>query len=116
MAVLKQAKAGTPVPQLCRGYGMSSASFYKWRGESGGMGTSMIIRFQAFEAENHRLKKMYAEERLKVEIAREAIEKRGKGTQFRSGYNIGITWPFHNYLTYRVDGWEGQPAREVVWF
>ncbi|RBP42102.1 transposase [Eoetvoesiella caeni] len=31
MAILKQAEAGTPVPELCREHGMSSASFYKWR-------------------------------------------------------------------------------------
>lgn len=76
----------------------------------------MMVRLKAFEAENRRLKKMYAEKRLKAEIAREAIEKSGKGTQFRFGYNIGITWPFHNYLTSRVDGRDEQPPREVVWF
>ena len=31
MAILRQADAGTPVPELCREHGMSSASFYKWR-------------------------------------------------------------------------------------
>ncbi|TCS64006.1 transposase [Varunaivibrio sulfuroxidans] len=31
IAILKQAEAGTPVPDLCREHGMSSASFYKWR-------------------------------------------------------------------------------------
>ena len=31
MAVLKQAEGGTPVSDLCREHGMSSASFYKWR-------------------------------------------------------------------------------------
>lgn len=31
MSILKQAEAGTPVPELCREHGMSSASFYKWR-------------------------------------------------------------------------------------
>ncbi|VVD89528.1 transposase [Pandoraea terrae] len=31
IAILKQAEAGTPVPELCREHGMSSASFYKWR-------------------------------------------------------------------------------------
>lgn len=30
MAILKQAEAGSPVPELCREHGMSSASFYKW--------------------------------------------------------------------------------------
>ena len=29
MAILKQADAGTPVPELCCEHGMSSASFYK---------------------------------------------------------------------------------------
>ncbi|HEX7342592.1 MAG TPA: transposase, partial [Rhodanobacteraceae bacterium] len=28
---LKQAEAGTPVPEVCREYGISSATFYKWR-------------------------------------------------------------------------------------
>ena len=29
IAVLKQAEAGTPVPELCREYRISSATFYK---------------------------------------------------------------------------------------
>ena len=31
LAVLKQAEAGTPIPQLCREHGISSATFYKWQ-------------------------------------------------------------------------------------
>ncbi|WP_437884570.1 transposase [Pseudomonas sp. LRF_L74] len=31
IAILKQAEAGSPVPELCREYGISSATFYKWR-------------------------------------------------------------------------------------
>ncbi len=76
MAILKQAESGVPVPQLCREHGMSSASFYKWRAKYGGMDTSMIARMKELEAENSRLKKMYAEERLKGEILKEAIEKK----------------------------------------
>ena len=37
IAILNQAVAGTPVPDLCREHGMSSASFYKWRTKYGGM-------------------------------------------------------------------------------
>lgn len=76
MAVLKQAESGVPVLQLCREHGMSSASFYKWRAKYGGMDTSMIARMKELETENARLKKMYAEERLKAEILKEAIEKK----------------------------------------
>ena len=61
LGVLKQAEAGTPVPELCRTHGISSATFYKWRSKYGGMDASMISRMKALEEENRRLKKMYAE-------------------------------------------------------
>jgi Transposase. len=76
MSILKQAEAGTPVPELCREHGMSSASFYKWRARYGGMDTSMMSRLKELEDENRRLKKMYAEERLKAEIVQEALSKK----------------------------------------
>ncbi len=76
MAILKQAEAGTPVPELCREHGMSAASFYKWRAKYGGMDTSMMSRLKELEDENRRLKKMYAEERLKAEIVQEALSKK----------------------------------------
>jgi putative transposase len=69
-AILKQAEAGTPVPTLCREHGMSNAAFYKWRAKFGGMDASMMKRMKELEDENRRLKKMYADERLKAEMAR----------------------------------------------
>ena len=74
MAILEQADAGTPAPELCREHGMSSAMFYKWRAKLGGMDASMMKRLKELEEENRRLKKMYAEERLKAEIRQEALE------------------------------------------
>lgn len=74
--ILKQAEAGTPVPELCREHGMNSASFYKWRSKYGGMDASMITRMKELEDENRRLKKMYAEEKLKAEIISEAMQKK----------------------------------------
>ena len=76
MAILKQSENGVSVPELCREHGMSSASFYKWRSKYGGMDASMISRLKELEYENRRLKKMYAEERLKSELRKEALEKK----------------------------------------
>ena len=73
--ILKQAEAGVSVPELCWEHGMSSASFYKWRAKYGGMDASLMRRLKDLEEENRRLKKMYAEERLKHEIVQEALEK-----------------------------------------
>jgi len=74
LRILKQAESGLPVPELCREHGMSSALFYRWRSKYGGMDASMLKRMKELEAENRRLKKMYAEERLKAEIRQEALE------------------------------------------
>jgi putative transposase len=76
LAILKQAEAGTPVPELCREHGMSSAAFYKWRAKYGGMDASLMARLKELEDENRRLKKMVAEERLKAEIIQEAMAKK----------------------------------------
>lgn len=76
LAILKQAEAGTAVPDLCREHGISSATFYKWRAKFGGMDASLIARLKELEEENRRLKKMYAEERLKAEIVQEALAKK----------------------------------------
>jgi putative transposase len=76
MQILSQAISGVPVSELCREHGMSSATFYKWRAKYGGMDTSMITRLKELEAENSRLKKMYADERLKAMIVQEALKKK----------------------------------------
>jgi putative transposase len=76
MEALKRVEAGLSVPDICRELGISSATFYKWRAKFGGMDVSMIARLKELEAENSRLKKMYAEERLKAEILNEALTKK----------------------------------------
>lgn len=76
MEILKESESGIPVPSLCREHGMSRATFYKWRAKYGGMDTSMIARMKELEAENQRLKKMYAEAQLKAEIIQEALRKK----------------------------------------
>lgn len=74
LAIIKQNESGISVSDLCREHGMSSATFYKWRAKFGGMDASLMKRMKELEAENRRLKKMYAEERLKAEIRQEVIE------------------------------------------
>ena len=76
IGILKQAEAGTPVPELCREHGMSSASFYKWRAKYGGMDVSLMGRMKELEAENARLKKMYADVQLQNDVIKEAMAKK----------------------------------------
>ena len=76
MDALKRAEAGIAVPDLCRELGVSTATFYKWRSRFGGMDTSMMSRLKELEEENRRLRRMYVEEKLKAEIASEALAKK----------------------------------------
>lgn len=76
IGVFKQAEAGTPVPQLCRTHGISTATFYKWRSKFGGMDVPMMSRVKELEEENRRLKKMYAEVQMRAEIMKEALAKK----------------------------------------
>jgi putative transposase len=76
ISILNLAEAGTPVADLCREHNISNATFYKWRAKFGGMDASLMARMKELEEENRRLKKMYAEERLKSEIIQEAMAKK----------------------------------------
>ncbi|OCG61051.1 transposase [Gilliamella sp. Nev3-1] len=75
VAILKEAEAGIPVKELCRKYGMGNSTFYKWREKYGGMETSDIKRLKELEAENCKLKQMFAELSLKSQLQEEIINK-----------------------------------------
>ena len=55
LAIIKHSESGTPVPELCREHGMSSASVYKWRAKFGVMDASLMKRMKGLEDENRRL-------------------------------------------------------------
>lgn len=76
MSILKQASSGIPVAEVLREHGIASATFYKWRSRYGGMDLPMMTRLKELEQENSRLKKMYADERLKADILKEVLEKK----------------------------------------
>ena len=77
MAILKQAESGTAVPELCREHGMSKRPpFTNGEPNTAVWTVSLMARLKELEDENRRLKKMYAEERLKFELRKEALEKK----------------------------------------
>ena len=76
MAVLKQAETGTPVPDLCREHGVSTATFYKWRAKFGGMDVPLMAKMKELEDENRRLKKMYVDAQMRALIVEEALAKK----------------------------------------
>ena len=74
--ILKEAEAGVPVADLCRKYGFSSSTFYKWKAKYGGMDAPALRRLKELEEENHRLKAMYAELSLEHRVLKYIVEKK----------------------------------------
>lgn len=56
-------------------YGISSATYYKWRSKYGGMEASDIKKLKELEEENRKLKQMYAELSLENNALKGSIEK-----------------------------------------
>lgn len=75
--ILKEADAGLKVEQICRTYGISSATYYNWKSKYGGMEASDVKRLKELEDENSRLKKMYANLSLEHEAVKDLIAKKG---------------------------------------
>ena len=77
---LKEAEAGRTVREVCREHGFSEATFYKWKTKYAGMEASDIRRMRELEAENRRLKHMYADLSLENRALRMSLKKNSKAS------------------------------------
>jgi putative transposase len=73
--VLKEGEAGASVSDLCRRYGMSDASYYKWKAKYAGLSVSELKRLKALEEENRRLKQIVADQALDNRALKELLSK-----------------------------------------
>ena len=76
IAILKEAKNGVPVSELCRTHAMSSAAFHQWRSKYGGMDASLRSEMKQLQTENARLKRIYADIAMQNELVKEALAKK----------------------------------------
>jgi len=73
---LKQVEAGVPLKELCRKYGVSEQTFYRWRTKYGGMSTSELQRLKQLEQENRQLKRLVADLSLDKQVLQEVLGKK----------------------------------------
>ena len=89
VSILKQAEAGMPVKEVCRQHQISSACYYKWKSKFGGLSVSELRRNRELEAENSKLKRMYAEMAMENHALKDLIEKKALGPlQRRAAVNF----------------------------
>ena len=76
ISVLPRNERGEKVKDLCRELGISQPTFYNWKSKYGGLSLSELKRIKELEAENSRLKKMYADLSLVHDALKDAVEKK----------------------------------------
>lgn len=64
IGMLREHDAGVSTKEICRKYGISDATFYKYKAKFGGMNVSDAQRLKTLEMENTRLKRLLAEQML----------------------------------------------------
>src|SRR6478735_7693751 len=74
--ILKEVETGSPVADVCRRYGVSEQTVYRWRSKYGGLDTSELVRLRELEAENSRLKKIVAQQVLDIDALKDLLTKK----------------------------------------
>ncbi len=75
--ILKEGESGAmSVPELCRKHNVGQSTYYKWKSKYGGMQASDLSRMRELEAENAKLKKMFADVSLQNITLKDIVEKK----------------------------------------
>jgi putative transposase len=73
--MLRQAQAADQtVSQVCKEYGVSEQTWYRWKSKYGQMDVAEVRRLRELEKENARLKRIVAERDLEIDAMKEVLK------------------------------------------
>ena len=76
-SILEQSAAGVKRGDICREYGISEATFYRWKAKADRMPTATLLqKVKTLEDENSWLKKIVAELTLSNALLRDELSKK----------------------------------------
>jgi len=76
VAILAEGESGLAVGDVCRKHGISNATYYQWKSKYAGVSTNELKRIKDLEAENGKLKRMYAELALENTAIRDVLSRK----------------------------------------
>ena len=88
VAILKEGEAGLPVAEVCRKHGISAPTYYAWKSKYAGATVSDLTRMRELEAENARLKRMYADLALENAAIKDVLAKNSDAVREAAGPSI----------------------------
>jgi len=71
---------GLPVKEVCRKIEIGEQTYYRWRQKYGGMSPQLIAELKTLQKENQRMRKIIADQRIDLEILKEAIAYNSKNS------------------------------------
>jgi putative transposase len=74
--ILRQAEGGKNVEAVCREHNITATSYYRWKKKYGGMELQDARRYRELERENGELKKIVADQMLKIRVLEEVNAKK----------------------------------------
>jgi putative transposase len=76
VAILKEGEAGVGVEQILRKHGISRGTYYDWKSKYAGAGVAELRRLRELEAENAKLKRMYADLPLENAAIKDVLNRK----------------------------------------
>jgi putative transposase len=75
ITILKQGEAGLTTTELCRQYGITEQTYYRWKAKYGGMDSGEAKKLKHLEDENRKLKHVVAELTLDNRALKDVLSK-----------------------------------------
>ena len=69
-------ESGVPIAEVIRKHGISRATFFTWKSKYGGATVAELKRLRELEAENAKLKRMYAELALENTAIKDVLSRK----------------------------------------
>lgn len=76
VAALQEVESGVPIAEVIRKHGISRGTFFVWKSKYGGTTVAELKRLRELEAENAKLKRMYAELALENAAIQDVLSRK----------------------------------------
>jgi len=76
VSILKDGEAGVPLADLVRKHGISRATYFNWKSKYAGATVADLRRMKDLEAENSKLKRMYADLTLENAAIKDVLSRK----------------------------------------
>ena len=76
VSILKEGETGLPLAELVRKHGISRATYFTWKSKYAGATVADLKRMKELEAENAKLKRLYADLALENAAIKDVLSRK----------------------------------------